>query len=531
MSRDFHLPGRSPVIACEGMAATSHPLASLAAIETLRAGGTAADAAVAAVAVLCVVEPEMTGIGGDCFCLLPKPGRPVWGYNGSGRAGARASTRGADGAGHAPRSPAIRLTPSRCRARSKPGRRSSRRMADSVSTACCSRRSATPRTAFRLRRASPGTGPRGRRSSEPHAGSARHYLLERRARRQIGDVVRLPALAATLKAIAAGGAKAFYEGAIAADIVATVQAAGGSLLAAEDLARHRGDVVAPIATNYRGLDVVELPPNGQGLTALVLLNILEQFDLAALDPIGAGAPASRARSRAACLSACATRTSPILPTCASRSPALLDKGFAAKLAALHRSGRRVPMPSAPPPGSDTVYLTVVDRDRMAVSLINSLYFAFWHRHLHRKDRHHAAQPRRRLRGRAGPPEHDRPASGRCIPSFRRSRCATGAARCSFGVMGADYQPMGHAQIVTNMVDYGMDVQAAIDGPRVFFVEETSVVERGLPRTSVEGLGARGHEVELAPRPWGGAQAIRIDWERGVLIGGSDPRKDGCALGY
>jgi gamma-glutamyltranspeptidase/glutathione hydrolase len=110
--------------------------------------------------------------------------------------------------------------------------------------------------------------------------------------------------------------------------------------------------------------------------------------------------------------------------------------------------------------------------------------------------------------------------------FRGGRC-----ELAFGVMGAHYQPMGHAQIVTNVIDYGMDVQAAIDGPRAFFVEETSVVERGLPRTSVEGLRARGHEVELAPRPWGGAQAIRIDWERGVLIGGSDPRKDGCALGY
>ncbi len=98
-------------------------------------------------------------------------------------------------------------------------------------------------------------------------------------------------------------------------------------------------------------------------------------------------------------------------------------------------------------------------------------------------------------------------------------------------MGSHYQPMGHAQVVTNIVDYAMDVQAAIDAPRAFFVGETTVVERGLPQACVEGLRARGHEVVPAPSPWGGAQAIRIDWERGVLIGGSDPRKDGCALGY
>jgi len=311
--------------------------------------------------------------------------------------------------------------------------------------------------------------------------------------------------------------------------VATV-AARGSFLAAEDFARHRGEVVAPIATNYRGLDVLELPPNTQGLTALVLLNILERFDLAALDPLGTdrfhlALEASRL--------AYAVRDTHIADPAAMRvSPLdLLDKNFAAKLAARIDRATRMPLPHAPSPGDDTVYLTVVDRDRMAVSLINTLYSTFGVGICTEKtgimltnrgacfvldpDHPNAFGPGKR-------PMHT------IIPAlaFRDGRC-----ELSFGVMGAHYQPMGHAQVITNMVDYGMDVQAAIDAPRAFFLGDSAVVERGLPEATVDGLRARRHDVVRAPSPWGGAQAIGIDWQRGVLIGGSDPRKDGCALGY
>jgi len=111
-------------------------------------------------------------------------------------------------------------------------------------------------------------------------------------------------------------------------------------------------------------------------------------------------------------------------------------------------------------------------------------------------------------------------------AMRDGRCDT-----AFGVMGAHYQPMGHVQMVLNLFDYGMDIQSAIDAPRAFFDGELTLVERGMPAATVEGLKARGHQIAPAPSPWGGAQAIRIDWRRGVLIGGSEPRKDGCALGY
>ena len=527
MTRDFSLPGRSPVIACAGMAATSHPLATLAAIEALRAGGNAADAAVTAVAVLGVVEPQMTGIGGDCFCLIAQPGKPIWGYNGCGRAGAKAGidaliaqgmrSIGSDSI-HAVTVPgAVDAWAAILNAHGRFGLDRALAPAIGIAEGGCPVASRVAfdwaQTVDRLR---------------ADAGALRHYLPGGRAPAE-GDVLRFPALAATLKAIAAQGPRAFYAGEIAEDIVATI-AARGSFLTVEDFARHRGEEVAPISTAYRGLDVVELPPNGQGLTALVLLNILERFDLAALDPLG---PDRFHLALEAARLAYAVRDTHIAEPAFMRAsvPALIDKAFAARLATRIDRARRAVLPRAPAPGSDTVYLTVVDRDRMAVSLINTLFSPFGVGICTEKtgimltnrgacfvmdaDHPNAFGPDKR-------PLHT------IIPALalRNGRC-----ELSFGVMGAHYQPMGHVQIVTNMVDYGMDVQAAIDWPRAFFVEDTTVVERGVPAPTIAGLRARGHHVAVASSPWGGGQSIRIDWERGVLIGGSDPRKDGCAIGY
>jgi gamma-glutamyltranspeptidase / glutathione hydrolase len=527
MSRDFQLPGRSPVIACEGMAATSHPLASRVAIETLRAGGNAADAAVAALAVLCVVEPHMTGIGGDCFAMIHAPDRPVWGYNGSGRAGSSASLDALLAQGMrmiAPDSIHAVTVPGAIDAWAAILAAHGRFALDRVLAPAIHYGESGFPVAARI--AWDWTQAVGKLRAD--SGAARHLLFDGRAPAE-GDVVRLPALAQSLKTIAAQGPRAFYEGPLAQDMVATV-AARGSFLAAEDFARHRGEVVAPIATNYRGLDVLELPPNTQGLTALVLVNILERFDLVALDPLGTDR--FHLALEAARL-AYAVRDTHIADPAAMRvSPLdLLDKNFAAKLAARIDRATRVPLPRAPSPGDDTVYLTVVDRDRMAVSLINTLYSTFGVGVCTEKtgimltnrgacfvldpDHPNAFGPGKR-------PMHT------IIPAlaFRDGRC-----ELSFGVMGAHYQPMGHAQVITNMVDYGMDVQAAIDAPRAFFLGDSAVVERGLPEATVDGLRARRHDVVRAPSPWGGAQAIGIDWQRGVLIGGSDPRKDGCALGY
>jgi gamma-glutamyltranspeptidase / glutathione hydrolase len=526
MFRDFHGPGRSPVFACDGMAATSHPLATETALAMLKAGGTAADAAVAAVATLGVVEPHMTGIGGDCFCLVAKPETPVWGYNGSGRA---AATARADLLRHQSLN---KIPPDSVHAVTVPGAVEAwsailsahgrfgldRVLAPAIHYA----ENGFPvalRVALDWALAAEGLS--------QDVGAARHYLPGGAAP-QAGDIVRFPALAATLKAIAQRGPQAFYQDA-AADIVATLSP-HGSFLDTADFASHRGEPVTPIASNYRGLDIVEPPPNGQGVTALVLLNILENFELARLDPDG---PERLHIALEAARLAFAVRDTHVADPRFMRvaTSALIDKDFGRRLASLIDRDRRIKVPPAPVPGSDTVYLTVVDRDRMAVSLINSLYYEFGARiatentgiMLHNRgacfvldaDHPNAFGPAKR------PMNTIMPALG-----MRGGRCDL-----AFGVMGADFQPMGHAHVVSNLVDYGMDVQAAIDSPRVFFEGEMTVVERGITTTAREGLAARGHAIGVRQRPWGGGQAIAIDWHRGVLIGGSDPRKDGYAAGY
>ena len=526
MLRDFHSPGRSAVFACDGMAATSHPLASQVAIDTLKAGGTAADAAVAAAATLGVVEPHMTGIGGDCFCLVAKPGMPVWGYNGSGRAAAAAradilwdqGVRAID-----PDSPHRVTVPGAIEAWSAVLQSHGRFGLD---------RALGP--AIRYAEYGFPVAPRvaydwtfSEQALRADPGASRHFLVNGRAP-AVGDIMRFPALAATLKTIAARGPKAFYEEA-AAEIVATL-APRGSWLTREDFANHRGEEVTPVWSDYRGLGVVELPPNGQGLVALVLLNILENFDLASLDPQG---PERLHIALEAARMAFAVRDAHVADPVFMRVsvPALIDKGFARGLANRIDRGKRVKLPAAPQPGSDTVYLTVVDRDRMAVSFINSLFSEFGARLatektgilLHNRGACFAVDPHHP--NAIGPSK--RPMNT-IIPALgmRDSRC-----ELAFGVMGAHYQPMGHAQLVTNLVDYRMDLQAAIDSPRVFYEGEETIVERGISAATVEGLKQRGHQVMVRGRPWGGAQAVAIDWQRGVLIGASDGRKDGCAVGY
>jgi gamma-glutamyltranspeptidase/glutathione hydrolase len=433
----------------------------------------------------------MTGIGGDCFCLVAKPGVPIWGYNGSGRAAAaaRADILWDQGVrAIEPHSPHGVTVPGAVEAwwailRSHGRFGLDRALGPAIHYAEHGF-SVAPRVAY--------DWAISEQALHADPGASRHFLIDGRPP-AAGDVMRFPALAATLKAIAARGPKAFYEDA-AAEIVETL-ARRGSWLTWEDFANHRGEEATPVSSDYRGLDIVELPPNGQGLAALVLLNILENFDLASLDPDGA--ERLHIALEAARL-AFAVRDSHVADPAFMRVDAssLIDKGFARELAGKIDPRKRVKPPHAPTPSSDTIYLTVVDRDRMVVSFINSLFSEFGSGIatekggilLHNRGACFAVDPDHP--NAIGPSK--RPMNT-IIPALggRGGRC-----ELAFGVMGAHFQPMGHAHLITNLVDYGMDLQAAV-----------------------------------RERPWGGAQAIAIDWRRGVLTGASDGRKDGCAIGY
>lgn len=526
MSRDFQLPGRSPVIACDGMAATSHPLATLVAVDILREGGTAADAAVAACATLCVVEPHMTGIGGDCYALVSKPGKPVWGYNGSGRAGAKASDA-------ALRSQGLKEIGDSIHAVTVPGaldawdallkshgRFDLDRLLQRAIHYAENGWPVAARVAWDWKRFV------GKLSKD--AGASKHYLFNGLPPHE-GDIVKSPALGQTLRTLGKKGARAFYEGELADDMARTL-AAKGSFLTADDFSAHRGDEVTPISTNYRGLDLVEIPPNGQGIVALIMLNILENFDMKSLDPLG---PERFHLQIEAARLGYAIRDAHLADIEHMRIKVadLVDKDFAKKLAAQIDINKRAEFADAPTPGGDTIYLTVVDKDRTAVSFINSLYSAFGLGVCTEKsgimltnrgacftlepDHANTFGPNKR-------PMHT------IIPGMTMK---DGRCDMSFGVMGGSYQPMGHAQVVLNMLDYGMDAQEAIDCPRFMFEDGKVLIEHGTPQKTVDGLKARGHLVADATLPWGGAQTIRIDWQRGVLIGASEPRKDGLALGY
>ena len=527
MTRDYHFPGRSPAYATGGMVATSHPLASLAGVEILRAGGTAADAAVAVVAMAGVLEPQMTGIGGDCFCLVAKPGQPVWGYNGSGRAGAamRAESLIEQGL--------KAITPTSVHSVTVPGaveawdtilkthgRFGLDRVLQPAIAAAEAGVPVSPRVAFDWART------KDRLTNSP--GAAMHFLPQGTAPKA-GDVVKFPALAKTLWAIGERGPRAFYEGDIADDIVATLKAMGG-VLTAEDFAAHRGEEATPLTSNYRGLDVVELPPNGQGMIALILLNILQRFALSDLDPVGAdrfhlATEAARLAYavRDTYLADPAFMTQPV--------PSLLDHAFAAQLADMIDRTKRSQFPKLPKPQGSTVLACVVDRDRNAVTIINSLFSAFGSGIATEKTGillHHRGSGFNLELGHPNCIGPDKRPMHTIIPALAMRN---GRVDMAFGVMGGAYQAMGHAHFISNVVDYGMDVQTAIDLPRLFFEGEQVTLESGIDEAVLQDLRARGHDAVRAALPHGGGQAIRIDWERGVLIGGSDPRKDGCALGY
>jgi gamma-glutamyltranspeptidase/glutathione hydrolase len=525
--RDFHVPGRSPVLAMNGMCATSHPLAAKVALDLLQAGGNAADAAIGAGVLLGICEPQMTGIGGDMFALIkPAGSEDVIALNGSGRAPAG-------------------FDPAALRARH--GDRLDLRSADAVTVpgaidAFCALSGRMGRLdlaevlAPAIRYAEDGVPVAPRvafdwaQDAPTLQGVARDYYLVSGAVPQAGQVFRAPGQAKVLRRIAAEGRAAFYEGEIAAEMVAALRAAGGCHTEA-DFAATEATWGAPVVGHYKDTDLLEHPPNGQGVAAILMANILAQFDLPSMDPFGADR--AHIEAEAAKLAYDARNRFVADAGHMSRADHLLSLDTARALAALIDPRKAMPDPAAASGHvhRDTIYITVVDRDRMAVSLIYSIFHGFGsgiatERHgilLHNRGAGFCLEPGHP--NEAGPgkrPMHT------IIPAMLREN---GRISMPFGVMGGAYQANGHARVLTNVVDYGMNPQTAIDAPRSFWDQGAMKVERGYSDGVRADLAARGHDVTIPDTPIGGAQAIRIDYETGVLEGGSDPRKDGCALGY
>ncbi|WP_419758190.1 gamma-glutamyltransferase family protein [Acidisoma sp.] len=529
IGRDFEAPGRSVALGIHGMAATSHPAATLTAIETLKAGGNAMDAAIAACAVQCVVEPGMTGIGGDCFVLYAPRGRStIHAFNGAGRtpAGTDAAALRAQGLSAIPHnSPHAVTIPGAvdawCRLAADHGRLPLARLLEPAIALATEGFAVTPRVAFDWATC------RDLLAQRPAATAA--YLREGDAP-AAGDVLRFPALARTLSAIAEGGRRAFYEGPVAAEMVATLRAEGGTHTA-EDFAAAAGAYVTPIRTHFRDYAVHECPPPGQGIIALLIMNILAAFP-------GSGDPLAAERLHIeieAARLAYAVRNAILAEGSPATGDRLLSPGFAAELASRIDPGRAATdLPSfAGPEHRDTVYLTVVDRDRNVASFINSVFDTFGSGIvaaesgvlLHNRGMSFTLDP-----GHPNTLAPRRQPMHTIIPGMMTNG---DRVAMSFGVMGGHFQAMGQAHLVSKVVDYGMDLQSAMALPRLFPVPGTPLVEAEatLPAAARAGLEARGHRLIPADHPIGGAQAIWIDWERGVLTGGSEPRKDGLALGY
>jgi gamma-glutamyltranspeptidase/glutathione hydrolase len=528
-------------MARQGMAASSQPLATATAIRILQQGGNAVDAAIAANAVLGVVEPMSCGIGGDLFAIVwDARTKRLYGLNASGRAPLAATIElfKAKGLTSIPAHGPLSWSVPGCvdgwdQLRTRFGTKG---WAEILAPAIAYAEIGFPVSeiiAAEWRLAEPDL------SAVPT--SAACFLPGGHAP-ESGAVFRNPALVRSLIALTQGGRDAFYRGALAEAIVRYSQSAGG-LFAHSDFAQHTSTFVDPVSTNYRGYDVWELPPNGQGIAVLEMLNLLERFDL---KKMGARSAQTLHVMIEAKKLAYEDRAKFYADPEFAKVPvaALISKPYAERRRAELSVARANSRPAAgAPEQGDTIYLTVVDRDFNCVSLIQSNFHSFGSFHvpgdlgfvlqnrgcLFALDPTHCnrLEPRKR-------PFHT------IIPGFITK---DGRPWLSFGLMGGDMQAQGHAQVICNLIDFGMDVQEAGDAPRFrHFGSSEPTGQRADAGGSValeseitpevrRALRAKGHRLVDTPGTFGGYQAIRIDLERGVLVGGSDPRKDGCAIGY
>lgn len=523
--RDFQVPGRSVVYGTRAAVATSHSAASIVALDVLRRGGHAVDAAIAACATLCVVEPGMTGVGGDNFTIVSTPDGAVSAYNGSGRAPSATDVEALRARfGTMPQYDASTVTipgavDAWCALHAKFGK------LDLETLLRPAIAYAREGYVVHERVATDWAGEAGKLKRDPDAANA---MLPGGRAPHPGQIHSQPALADTLEVIAREGREGFYTGAVAQDMVNKLRSIGGCHTI-EDFAEAEGEWVEPISGSYRGLDVLQCPPNGQGIVPLIMLNILEQMDIFGRDPLGADRVHSFLEA-----SKLAYGDRDRLLADPRHVDVAVDSLLSASHAETHRA--RIDMqcagktPSLSMPASDdTIYCTVVDAEGNAVSFINSLFENFgsgvmapktgvmFHNrgYSFRLDADHpnVLAPRKR-------PLHT------IIPGLVMRN---GRPVMPFGVMGGHYQSFGQAWMLSNMVDFGMDIQEAQDCARVFAYHGQVPIERGVPDATAARLRDMGHDVFVRAAALGGSQGIWIDQECGVLAAGSDPRKDGCAL--
>ena len=552
---------RSPVLAQHGIAATEQPLASQIAIDVLKQGGSAVDAAIAANAALGLMEPVLNGIGGDCFVIVWDPKtRKLYGYNGSGPSAkgrdlARMKTQveaayakaGMTSIDHIPSVGSLPVT--------VPGtvdtwfalheRFGKLPIGDDLAPAIAYATNGFPVTQLVAKYWKGNFAAFDKRSAliEESANARKTYLIEGHTPAE-GEVFRNPDLAHTLSLIAKGGRDAFYKGAIARTIDAYFKRIGGDLRYA-DFADYHGEWVTPQSVNYRGYDVYELPPNGQGFAVLEMLNLLTGFDLKQMGVGSADAiNVMLEAKRLAYEDLAKYYADPRFVDVPMKG--LLSEGYAAERRKLIKVGRANPDIGPGNPklfGGDTTYFTIADKDGMTVSIIQSNYrgmgsglvadglgFMFQDRgelfSLNPNDANVYAPGKR--------PFHT------IIPAFVMK---DGAPWMSFGLMGGDMQPQGHVQVLVNMIDFGMNVQEAGDAARWRHygnAEPTGEASQGIGMVEMESgfsastkaeLARRGYKIVPGTGAFGGYEAIRYDAKQHVYWGATEMRKDGEVVGY
>jgi gamma-glutamyltranspeptidase/glutathione hydrolase len=535
---------RSEVLATHGMVATSVPLATQIGLDVLKKGGTAIDAAIAANATLGLLEPVSNGVGGDLFAIVwDAKTKKLYGYNGSGRS-PKSLTLQYFVDHNIKEIPALGPLPVNV-----PGcvdawfalhdRFGKLPMKDDLAPAITYAREGFPITEL-IARYWKLSVPR----LSKYPGFTEQMTIGGRAPEK-GEIWKNANLANTLESIAKGGRDAFYKGRIA-HVIGDYFKANGGFLSYEDMAAHKGEWVEPIKTNYRGYDVYELPPNGQGLAALEILNTLEGYDL---KKYGFGSPEHVHLFVEAKKLAWENRAHLYADPDFFKAPLdkLLSKQYAAeqrKKISMDHAMRSVPSTAALEHG-DTIYMTAADQWGNMVSLIQSNYRGMGSG-MTPPGLGFILQDRGQLfvlkEGHANSYAPGKRPFHTIIPSFITKG---DDLRISFGVMGGGMQPQGHAQIVMNLVDFGMNLQEAGDAPRIQHEGDTEPeaqnlamtdggeveLESGFPYETVRALMEKGHHVTWADGPYGGYQAIEWDGAHRVYVGASEGRKDGQAAGY